>query len=198
MTKRAVDLFLSLCGLIVLTPLSAAIAIAIKLDSRGPILFKQERVGLDGQPFEILKFRSMVKDATRLAPNVSSTDDPRVTGVGAFLRRWFLDELPQLINVLKGDMSIVGPRPETPEYVALYSPEERKVLSVKPGIVGPSTLAFVNEPEILAGCEDPHSYYIDTLMHQRVKLDLEYLEHQSLRYDLQLLGKQLQKIVAKD
>lgn len=192
------DLLMSACGLILAAPLSAGIAVAIKLDSRGPVLFKQERVGLNGQPFQILKFRSMVEDAIQLAPNVSAAGDPRITRVGAFLRRWFLDELPQLVNVLKSDMSIVGPRPETPEYVSLYSPEERRVLSVKPGIIGPSTLAFVNEPEILARCEDPHSFYVSTLMHQRVEIDLEYLEHQSLRFDLQLLGKQLQKIIRKD
>ncbi len=196
--KRVFDVLVSVCGILLLAPLLAAIAVAIKCESPGPILFKQVRVGLNGRPFTILKFRSMVQNATDLAPNVSAADDPRITVVGAFIRRWFLDELPQLINVLRGEMSVVGPRPETPEYVALYSPEERRVFAIRPGIVGPSTLAFVDEPQILARRDDPHEFYVTVLMHQRVQLDLEYLEHQSVAYDLQLLAKQLQRILWRD
>jgi len=196
--KRVFDVLVSVCAILLLAPLLAAIAVAIKCESPGPILFKQVRVGLNGRPFTILKFRSMVQNATDLAPNVSVADDPRITVVGAFIRRWFLDELPQLINVLMGEMSVVGPRPETPEYVALYSPEERRVFAIRPGIVGPSTLAFVDEPQILARRDDPHEFYVTVLMHQRVQLDLEYLEHQSVAYDLQLLAKQLQRILWRD
>ena len=135
--KRLFDLAVSLTALTLLVPLLAVIALLVKLGSPGPVLYRQQRVSRGGRLFELLKFRTMVVGADRMAPNVSATGDPRVTRVGAFLRKTYLDELPQLLNVLRGDMSLVGPRPETPEFVALYSPEERRVLTVRPGLAGP-------------------------------------------------------------
>lgn len=195
MAKRSFDVLVSLLALVVLSPVLGLIALAIKLDSPGPALFRQIRVGRQGLPFAILKFRTMVRDADRLAPNVSPSNDPRVTRVGGFLRSWHFDELPQLVNVLVGDMSLVGPRPETPEYVALYTPEERRVLQVRPGLVGPSTLAFMDEAEALAGSGDPEAHYIGRILHERVRLDLEYLDRRSLPYDLAVLFRQAVAIV---
>jgi lipopolysaccharide/colanic/teichoic acid biosynthesis glycosyltransferase len=153
------------------------------------------RVGRHGRRFEVYKFRTMVDGADRLAANVSPDGDPRVTRVGRVLRAWYLDELPQLLNVLKGDMNLVGPRPETPEYVALYTPAERRVLEVKPGLAGPSTLGFMDEADRLAGVEDPAAHYASVLVHERVRLDLEYLERRSLGYDIGLLFRQVAAIL---
>jgi lipopolysaccharide/colanic/teichoic acid biosynthesis glycosyltransferase len=184
-------------GLLVASPVLALIAVAIKVDSAGPLLFKQVRVGRGGRPFKMWKFRSMVPGADRLAPNVSPISDPRVTRIGSILRKTYLDELPQLVNVLKGDMSMVGPRPETPEFVALYTDEEQEVLRVRPGIVGPSTLAYMNEAELLATSPDPHAYYIRYILHDRVRLDLEYVESRSFTSDLRLLLDQAVAILAR-
>jgi lipopolysaccharide/colanic/teichoic acid biosynthesis glycosyltransferase len=194
--KRAFDVAVSLAAIIVLIPVLVVIAVAVKLDSPGPVLYRQERVGRNGR-FRLLKFRTMVVDADRLAPNVSATGDPRVTRLGRFLRRWYLDELPQLLNVLRGDMSLVGPRPETPEFVALLTPEERRLLTVRPGLAGPSTLAFMNEAELLAEAADPVSHYVTTILHDRVRADLSYLEHRSIRYDIRLLCAQVLAIVRR-
>ena len=139
------DRVLSALALVVLLPILLLIAGVVRLSSPGGVIYRQVRVGQGGVPFRILKFRTMVDGADRLAANVSPTNDPRVTPVGRVLRTWYLDELPQLVNVLRGDMRLVGPRPETPEYVALYTPEERRVLEVKPGLVGPSTVGFMDE-----------------------------------------------------
>lgn len=195
MLKSVFDVVIAAVALLLLSPVLLVIAAAVRLDSPGPAFFRQRRVGEGERCFTLLKFRSMVENADRIAANVSPDNDPRITRVGAFLRHSYLDELPQLINVVKGDMSLVGPRPETPEFVARYTPEERKILSVKPGLVGPSTLAFMDEPEILASSVDPETYYVDVMMHQRVRLDLGYLSHRSLRYDIGLLLRQLFAIV---
>jgi lipopolysaccharide/colanic/teichoic acid biosynthesis glycosyltransferase len=188
--KRAFDVAVALVSLLLLLPVLAAIALAVQLDTPGPVLFRQWRVCRRGDLFQLLKFRTMVVDADRLAPNVSASSDPRVTRVGRFLRRSYLDELPQLFNVLRGDMSLVGPRPETPEFVELYTPEERRVLSVRPGLVGPSTLAFMDEAELLAQASDPVAFYQTTLLHERVRADLGYLARRSLGYDIRLLATQ--------
>jgi lipopolysaccharide/colanic/teichoic acid biosynthesis glycosyltransferase len=185
--KRVFDVVASSIATIVLVLVFIAIALAVKLDSPGPILYRQTRVGRNGAPFTMIKFRSMVHGADRMAANVSPASDPRVSRVGAVLRAWHLDELPQLINVIRGDMSIVGPRPETPEFVERYRPDELRVLSVRPGLVSPSTLAFMDEAEILAASDDPHAYYVTTVLHERVRLDLEYIDHASFGGDLSLL-----------
>jgi lipopolysaccharide/colanic/teichoic acid biosynthesis glycosyltransferase len=177
-------------GLVLLSPVLAVIAAAVRMSSRGPVVFRQVRIGLGGRPFEIYKFRTMVKGADRVAANVSPARDRRVTRVGRLLRASYLDELPQLVNVVQGDMSLVGPRPETPEFVALYDATERRVLEVRPGIVGPSTLAFMDEAARLADADDPAAFYRTTLVHERVRLDLGYLERRSVRSDLRLLVRQ--------
>lgn len=187
--KRIFDLVVASLALLVLAPLLAVVALAVKLDSRGPVIFSQRRVGLGGTPFSIYKFRTMVYEPVGKHANISAAGDARVTRVGRVLRGTFLDEIPQLINVVKGNMSLVGPRPETPEHVYLYAEDELKVLSVRPGMAGPSALAFHDEEEILALHRDPHAYYVNHLMHDRVRLDLEYLERASLRYDITLLVK---------
>jgi lipopolysaccharide/colanic/teichoic acid biosynthesis glycosyltransferase len=195
--KRAFDLCVAALTLVVLLPLFVVVAVAVKLDSRGPIFYRQMRVGLRGRSFTIFKFRTMVRNADQIAANVSPGNDPRITRVGRLLRAWYVDELPQLINVLSGEMSLVGPRPETPEYVALYSPEERKVLSLRPGMAGPSTLGFMDEAEVLSGAEDPQSLYVDRILHRRVELDLKYLEKPSFLHDLELLARQALAILRK-
>ena len=177
-------------ALVLLSPVLAVIAAAVGLSSAGPVVFRQVRVGCGGRPFEIYKFRTMAEGADRVAANVSPAGDRRVTWVGRLLRASYLDELPQLFNVVKGDMSLVGPRPETPEFVALYNATERRVLEVRPGLVGPSTLAFMHEAAILAEAEDPEAFYRTTLVHERVRLDLGYLEKRSVASDLRLLVRQ--------
>jgi lipopolysaccharide/colanic/teichoic acid biosynthesis glycosyltransferase len=195
--KRAFDLAVSAVALVLLLPVLLVIALAVRLDSPGPVLYRQQRVTRGGRLFRLLKFRTMVVDADRLAPNVSASGDPRVTMVGRFLRRTYLDELPQLFNVLRGDMSLVGPRPETPEFVALFTPEERQVLTVRPGLAGPSTLAFMDEAELLAAADDPVAYYTTTVLHDRVRADLTYLDRCSLGYDIRLLCAQVLAIARR-
>ena len=155
------------------------------------MLFRQVRVGKDGRLFSICKFRTMTHTGATGSAEVSPLGDPRVTRVGRVLRGWYLDELPQLLNVVRGDMGLVGPRPETPEFVALYSEDERRVMSVRPGLAGPSTLGFMDEAERLAGHADPNAHYRDVLLHERVRLDLSYLERRSFGYDLGLLYRQV-------
>jgi lipopolysaccharide/colanic/teichoic acid biosynthesis glycosyltransferase len=188
--KRLSDVVLAGTCLLLLAPVFALIALAVKLDSPGPVFFRQLRVGRGGEPFLMFKFRTMVQDAQHLGANVSATGDPRVTRVGRWLRRCFLDEAPQLLNVLRGDMSLVGPRPETPEHAARFSPEERRILSLRPGMAGPSTLAFSREEaELLARQEDPERYYTERLLHDRARADLAYLDQPTALGDVRILGR---------
>ena len=181
--------------LVLLSPVLIVIAAVVRMSSAGPVVFRQVRVGRGGRPFEIYKFRTMVAGADRVAANVSPAGDRRVTRVGRLLRASYLDELPQLVNVVKGDMSLVGPRPETPEFVALYDAMERRVLEVRPGLVGPSTLAFMDEAAMLAEAEDAEAFYRAILVHERVRLDLGYLEKRSAASDLRLLVRQAAAIL---
>jgi lipopolysaccharide/colanic/teichoic acid biosynthesis glycosyltransferase len=194
--KRLFDIAVCAVALLVLAPLLFAVVTAEWL-SGGPAFYRQERVTLYGERFGIMKFRTMVVGADRMGANVSPAGDPRVTRLGRFLRRWYLDELPQLLNVLRGDMSLVGPRPETPEFIALLTPDERRVLTVRTGIAGPSTLAFMNEADILAAEPDPVAYYRTTMVHDRVRADLAYLAHRSLGYDVGLLCRQITAIARR-
>jgi lipopolysaccharide/colanic/teichoic acid biosynthesis glycosyltransferase len=195
LVKRAFDLIAASTALLALLPVLLLVGAAVLLDSGRPVLFAQTRIGRRGRPFRILKFRTMVRDAETLAANVSPRGDLRVTRCGRVLRRWYLDELPQLVNVVRGEMSLVGPRPETPEFIALLAADELRVLEVQPGLVGPSTVRFMDEARLLAAAEDPEDYYRTTLLHERTRADLTYLELQSFRYDLRLLLRQLALIV---
>jgi lipopolysaccharide/colanic/teichoic acid biosynthesis glycosyltransferase len=190
MMRGAFDRTVAAVALLVLSPVLLVVALLVRSTSPGPVIFRQLRVGEHGRLFRICKFRTMAFTASTGAGQVSPTGDPRVTRVGRVLRAWYLDELPQLWNVLRGDMGLVGPRPETPEFVALYSAEERRVLSVRPGLAGPSTLHFMDEADRLADQADPLEYYRNVLLHERVHLDLGYLERRSLGSDLRLLLRQ--------
>jgi lipopolysaccharide/colanic/teichoic acid biosynthesis glycosyltransferase len=196
MLKSAFDRFVAGSAIVLLSPVLLVIALLVRMDSPGPGLFRQVRIGRNGRSFRIYKFRTMIDGAHRIAQNISPDGDPRITRVGRVLRDWYLDELPQLFNVVKGDMSLVGPRPETPEYVDLYTSEERRVLKVRPGLVGPSTLGFMDESERLADSPDPGRYYASVLLHERVRLDLDYLGHRSMRYDVALLVRQARAILS--
>lgn len=193
--KRVCDFILSLIGIIVLSPIFIIVSIAIKLDSKGKILFLQKRVGRYGKEFNIYKFRTMVSDAERLGKQITVGNDNRITKVGAFLRKYKIDELPQLFNVLKGDMSLVGPRPEVPKYVKLYSEEQKKVLNVRPGITDMASLRYKDENEILGKVDNPEEYYINVIMKDKLKLNLEYIEKSNIFFDLYLIIKTVLKCI---
>ncbi len=193
MAKRLFDLFVAACALLVLAPLMAAVAFAIKLDSRGPVFFRQERVGRHGVPFRIHKFRTM-RAAPAGAPGLLITvdADPRITRVGAWLRRNRLDELPQFIDVLQGTMSVVGPRPEVPRYVAHYPPALReRALAVRPGITDPASLEYLDESERLAQAPDPEREYIQNILPRKVQLAAQYAERATLASDCAVLWRTL-------
>ena len=191
--KRIFDFIASLIGIIIILPILIIVAICIKLDSRGKVLFLQKRVGKDGKPFYIYKFRTMVTDAENLGKQITVGKDSRITKVGAFLRKYKIDELPQLFNVLKGDMSLVGPRPEVPKYVELYTKEERKVLEVRPGITDLASLRYSDENDILGKVENPEEYYINIIMKDKLKLNLEYIEKSNIIFDIYLIIKTIIK-----
>lgn len=187
MSKRLFDLFAACCGLLLLAPLMLAIALWIKYDSPGPILFRQKRVGRAGVIFDILKFRSMAV-RSKPGPLLTVGDDGRITGAGQFLRRHKLDELPQLINVLRGDMSLVGPRPEVPRYVACYPPDVRTlVLSVRPGLTDWASIHYKDESTILARSDDPERAYLDAVMPAKLAYYVRYVRERSFWTDLRII-----------
>jgi lipopolysaccharide/colanic/teichoic acid biosynthesis glycosyltransferase len=185
--KRALDLSLSIGGLVLALPLLVVCSIAIKLDSPGPSLFRQIRIGRHGQPFVIFKFRTMVASSGASGSKITASGDPRVTRIGRWLRATKLDEVPQLFNVLRGDMSLVGPRPELPEYVAGYSPNQKRILEFKPGITGPASLGFIREEELLADQANPDLFYRYSILPRKLALDLAYCTEASFGHDLRLL-----------
>ena len=190
--KRCFDVFASTTGLVVLFPVLLAIGAAIYLSGSGPVLFRQERVGLRGALFKIHKFRTMRVEASHDAPLLTIGADPRITSIGAVLRRYKLDELPQLFDVLIGKMSIVGPRPEVPRYVALYSPTEREVvLSVRPGITDRASIRFRNENEVLGSASDPEREYIEYVLPEKCRLYVEYVRTRTFWLDLQIIAETL-------
>ncbi len=194
MTKRVVDVLLATIGLILLAPLFAGIAVGVKVTSSGPVIFKQERIGLRGRPFDLYKFRSMVADASNLGPQLTVGDDPRVTRLGRFLRRFKLDELPQLFNVLRGDMSIVGPRPEVPKYVALYPQGVReRVLSVRPGLTDQAAITL-DEERMLAQAADPELTYVSEVLPSKLALYEQYVAAHGLLVDLTIIARTVQRI----
>jgi len=192
--KRVLDLAVSSLGIIVSGPIFGICALAIKLDSPGPVLFLQTRVGRHGRPFKIIKFRSMFVCAGGEMLNITAMGDPRVTRVGRWLRATKLDELPQLLNVLRGDMSLVGPRPEVPEYVAGYSFIQKKILEFKPGITGPASIGYIREETLLADKQDPDQFYRQYILPRKLELDLAYCTKATLMKDLQLLALTICKV----
>ncbi|HEX7193306.1 MAG TPA: sugar transferase [Thermoanaerobaculia bacterium] len=184
--KRLFDAAISLVAIVVLSPLLVLIALAVKLTSAGPVFYRGERIGRGGAPFRIVKFRTMRANAS--GPGITRAGDARVTPVGRVLRRFKLDELPQLINILRGDMSIVGPRPEAPEYVRLYSEEERRVLTVRPGLTSPASLRYRNEESLLGGA-DWHDRYVNEIMRDKLRDDLTYIDTRTFFGDLRLIAR---------
>jgi lipopolysaccharide/colanic/teichoic acid biosynthesis glycosyltransferase len=198
MAKRAFDLAVAALGLLLTAPLLASIAVAIKCDSAGPVLFRQDRVGRGGRIFRIHKFRTMVVDASTRGTSLTVGDDARITRVGRFLRRSKLDELPQLLDVLAGAMSLVGPRPELPQYVALYPAALRdKVLRVRPGITDPVSLTFVDESALLARAPDPEREYVEVILPRKLTAAAEYAEHATLVTDLKIITRTLQTVLRR-
>ena len=181
-------------GLLLLSPVFAVIAVLIRLSSPGPVFFRGERTGRHGRPFRIVKFRTMREGAAAAGAGITAANDPRVTGVGRLLRRTKLDELPQLINVLRGEMSLVGPRPEDPRYVALYSEEQRRVLRVRPGITSPASFQFRNEEALLSGA-DWERKYREEVMPQKLRIDLAYVEKAGFWTDLALIWRTVATVV---
>lgn len=196
MAKRAFDLLVATLALLLLSPLLLAVALVIKLDSPGPVFFRQERVGRHGVLFRIHKFRTMREGAAGLAITVGA--DPRITKAGAFLRRTRIDELPQLIDVLQGTMSLVGPRPEVPRYVAFYPPALRaRALAVRPGITDPASLDFIDEAALLAAAADPEREYIERILPLKVQRQAEYAERALLATDVAVLLRTVVVLLGK-
>ena len=187
MLKRIVDILISSFSLVVLSPVLIVLGLLVSIDSPGPIFYRASRVGRSGTPFKLYKFRSMVVNADT-GPKITTAGDARVTKMGRFLRQTKLDELPQLINVLNGDMSLVGPRPEDPRYVALYSSEQREVLKVRPGITSPASVVYRHEERLLTG-SDWENFYTQTLMPAKLAIDLDYARHPSLWRDITIILK---------
>lgn len=196
MLKRLFDFFSSLTALIFLLPFFFIVALLIAIEGGFPVFFTQTRIGKNKIPFQLLKFRTMVKDADKLGKITIGKRDPRVTNVGHFLRSYKLDELPQLLNILKGEMSVVGPRPEVEEYVNLYTEEQNKVFLAKPGLTDYASLKYINESEVLAKSSDPNKTYIEEVMPAKLQLNLKYIEEQGLLTDLKIIFKTIGKIVS--
>ncbi|MCC3356913.1 sugar transferase [Bacillus sp. REN16] len=193
--KRFFDIVVSLIGLIILSPLLLIIAILIKVDSKGPVFFKQVRVGQYEKEFKILKFRTMVVDAEKLGKQITVGMDRRITKVGYFLRKYKLDEFPQLINVLIGDMSLVGPRPEVPRYTKYYNTEQKAIFNIRPGITDYASIKYSDESELLGKAENPEKTYIEEIMVDKLRYNLEYLRNRSVIEDISIIYKTALKIL---
>ena len=185
--KRCFDIAASAFGLLFLALPFLVIAIIIKATSKGPIYFRQVRVGKDGKEFRIFKFRTMVADAEQKGMQITVGVDSRITGIGKFLRKTKIDELPQLINVLIGQMSFVGPRPEVPKYVAMYDDYQRNILKIKPGITELASIVYRDENDVLAKSEDPEATYINEIMPKKIELNIEYMQKMGFWYDIKLI-----------
>jgi lipopolysaccharide/colanic/teichoic acid biosynthesis glycosyltransferase len=185
--KRIFDLFFSFLGILFLLPIYIIIAILIKIDSNGDILYKQERIGKNGIPFYVLKFRTMIPNAFSKGALTVGSRDPRVTNIGFYLRKYKLDELPQLFNVFLGEMSFVGPRPEVKKYTDLYNAEQKKVLSVAPGITDYASIKFRNENDLLSESDDPEKLYINQIMPEKLNLNLKYINDNNVFKDIKII-----------
>ncbi len=184
MPKRLFDLFWSALGLALLSPLLLLVALAVKAEDGGPVFFRQVRIGRGGRPFGIWKFRTMVVDAERQGRSITVGQDPRITRIGRRLRATKLDEIPQLLNVLVGEMSLVGPRPEVPRYVDLYTESQRAILALRPGITDLASIKYRNESELLAEAENPDETYIQVLLPDKIRINLDYAVRANLRTDV--------------
>ena len=193
--KRLMDVVISGCALLVLWPVLLLIALAIKIDDPGPVFYRQVRVGKGGKAFRIFKFRTMVVDADKKGLQITVGRDSRITRVGALLRKTKLDELAQLLNVFTGEMSFVGPRPEVPKYVDMYTPYQRQVLLVRPGITDYASIAYRNENDLLEGAEDPERMYIDVIMPDKIELNMKYLREISPIADIRLIFKTIVAVI---
>lgn len=185
--SRALDIAASAVGLVLASPVLLTAAVAVRLDSPGPILFRQRRVGRGFRPFDILKFRSMVHDETQRGGQITADGDQRITRVGRWLRKTKVDELPQLWNVLRGEMSLVGPRPEVPRYVEMFRGAYEEILRVRPGITDLASVHYIDESALLARAADPEAEYVERILPEKIALAREYLEHASVTYDLKLM-----------
>jgi lipopolysaccharide/colanic/teichoic acid biosynthesis glycosyltransferase len=193
--KRIFDFVTSLCGLIVLSPMFIVVAVLIKKEDGGRVFFRQTRVGQNGKLFKIYKFRTMVENAEKMGARVTRGDDPRVTKIGKVLRKYKIDELPQLVNVLKGEMSLVGPRPEVPEYVNAYKKDYEKILKVKPGVTDFAALEYIDEEGLLKDTEDPEKVYLEKILPEKMKYYEKYIREISFLTDLKLILKTILRIV---
>ncbi len=197
MLRRAFDLTAASVGLVLLSPVFLVVALAIRRSSPGPVFFRQVRVGRGGEPFRMTKFRSMRPDAEKLGGQLTVGADPRITPIGAWLRKTKIDELPQLLDVVRGDMALVGPRPEVPKYVAHYTPEQRRVLEVRPGITDPASIQYRDESEVLAKAADPERAYIEEVMPHKLAINLEYQARRTLLSDVGVIFATLARIVRR-
>ena len=195
MMKRVFDVLVAVGGLLLLTPVFLLVALLIKLDSPGPVLFTQERMGRRFQPFRIYKFRTMVPEAPRLGGTITAGADPRITRIGRILRLTKIDELPQLLNVLRGDMSVVGPRPEVRQYVELFRSDYEEILQVSPGITDLASVQYRHEAELLGQAENPEDRYVKEILPEKIKLAKEYLHQSSFFFDIVVLLKTFFAIV---
>ncbi len=198
MAKRALDLFFSTVGLLGLSPVFLLIALIIKLSDGGPVFFRQQRIGQGGRLFRVLKFRSMMPNGEQLGPSITAVGDPRITRVGRFLRKHKLDELPQLWNVLCGEMSFVGPRPEVPRYVDNYTTHQRQVLALKPGITDLATLEFRSEEEWLGAAADMERFYLEYCLPRKIQLNLAYAENANVWEDIKIILRTLRLLSMGD
>lgn len=196
--KRIFDILFSLIALIISIPFGLLIALAIVIDSRGHVIYKQKRVGRNNVDFQLYKFRTMCNDADHGSLLTVGEHDQRITKTGTFLRKYKIDEFPQFLNILKGEMSIVGPRPEVRKYVDMYTPEQMRVLSVRPGLTDYASIRYVNENEILAASDNPEETYIHEIMPDKLALNLQYIEEQSAWIDIKIMLKTLKAIVVRN
>jgi lipopolysaccharide/colanic/teichoic acid biosynthesis glycosyltransferase len=187
MIKRLFDAVVAAVGLLLLSPLFALIALLVKSTSTGPVFFRHERMGRGFRPFGVLKFRTMVQDAPQLGGPITFGEDPRITGIGRFLRKTKLDEIPQLLNVLRGDMSLVGPRPEVRRYVEMFRDDYSTILQVRPGITDLASLKYHDEQRVLGAAADPEQEYVDVVLPEKIRLAKQYVVGQSLRLDLRII-----------
>jgi lipopolysaccharide/colanic/teichoic acid biosynthesis glycosyltransferase len=194
LVKRVFDFIVSALGIVIFSPLLILTALLVKVDSPGPIFFKQQRMGKEFRPFWIYKFRTMRKSLEQ-GPNITIGNDPRITGIGRLLRQTKIDELPQLINILRGEMSFVGPRPEVPQYVQLYRKEYQQILTVRPGLTDLASLKYRDEAALLAGAENPEEEYVTRILPDKIMLATDYIQRASFFFDLRLILETILRLV---